>query len=282
MHLQKYIEKIVPNAVTHYSTLLWDRIAFEHLPRVTCDTTALARTGSVDLAAALHQDLADEWRSIDARIATLGITSQAGGVNPGDRRALYYLVKHLRPRTVLEVGTHIGASTVHIAAALAALQTSDGEQRYELTTVDVVDVNDAAAKPWLALGSKYSPAEMLERLGVANLVRFTQESSIDYLATTDLRFDLIFLDGFHTATHVFREIPAALSRLKPGGHILLHDYYPERKPLWSDGHVERGPYLATERLRNDGANIEVVPLGELPWPTKENSRVTSLALLGRR
>jgi predicted O-methyltransferase YrrM len=281
MPLQKYFDKIMPRAVGYYSTLLWDRLAFDRLGEVACDTRALAPLRAFDRAAALQRtDLDGEWHASEARIAKLGITDRAGGVNPGDRRALYYLIKHLRPRSVLEVGTHVGASTVHIAAALASLRAEDSTQRYELTTVDIVDVNDPVAKPWLKLGSKKSPAAMIAELGHADFVRFCAQSSLDFLAACTERFDFIFLDGFHTATHVLNEIPAALAKLAPGGYVLLHDYYPGARPLWSDGHVERGPYLAVQKLRNAGAAIDVLPLGELPWPTKENSNVTSLALLG--
>jgi predicted O-methyltransferase YrrM len=280
MPLHKYIDRVVPRAVTHYSTLLWDRLAFDRLPDVACDTRALAPLRDFDRKAAFERaDLADEWRAVEERIATLGISNRAGGVNPGDRRALYYLLKHLRPRSVLEVGTHVGASTVHISTALAALSAASQEPR-QLTTVDIVDVNDPVGKPWLALGSAHSPAAMIEKLGHSGLVTFVAKSSLDYLAEGDQRFDLIFLDGFHTATHVLKEIPAALGKLAQGGYVLLHDYYPNQRPLWADGHVERGPFLACEKLRNAGAAIEVLPFGALPWPTKVGSNVTSLALLG--
>jgi predicted O-methyltransferase YrrM len=283
MTLNKYFDRIVPRAVAYYSTLLWDRIAFPRLGDVNCDTRALAPLRGFDRAAALgRKDFDAEWRAVEASIARLGITSRAGGVNPGDRRALYYLVRSLRPRRVLEVGTHVGASTVHIAAALAALRAEDPTEHRRLTTVDIVDVNDPVTKPWLELGSKHSPAELIEQLGWSDLVRFKAQNSLDYLAMCDERFDLIFLDGFHTATHVLHEIPAALARLAQGGYILLHDYYPNQRPLWSDGHVERGPFLATEKLRAAGARIEVAPLGALPWPTKADSNITSLALLGSR
>jgi predicted O-methyltransferase YrrM len=283
MELTKYFDKIVPRAFAYYSTLLWDRISFDRLEGVTCDTSALKSLREFDAAAALQRtDLDDEWRAAAAKIADLGVTDRAGGVNPGDRRALYYLIRHLRPKSVLEVGTHVGASTVHIAMALAALRAEDRSGRYELTTVDIVDVNDPVNKPWLELGSTYSPREMIDELGCSSFVSFRTQSSLDYLAESHSRFDLIFLDGFHTATHVLREIPAALSKLKRGGYVLLHDYYPGARPLWSDGHIERGPYLATQKLRQAGAAIDVLPLGALPWPTKAGSHVTSLALLGRR
>src|SRR5688572_26409963 len=246
MSLSKYFDKIVPRAVSHYSTLLWDRIAFERLGDVACDTRALAPLHSFDRKGAFERkDLDEEWRAAESKIAGLGITDRAGGVNLGDRRALYYLVKYLRPRSVLEVGTHVGASTVHIAAALAALANENPAERYSLTTVDIVDVNDTVTKPWQKLGSTFSPAEMIERLGYTNLVTFKAQSSLDYLAECPQRFDFVFLDGFHTASHVVHEIPAALNKLAQGGYVLLHDYYPNEQPLWTDGHVERGPFLAT-------------------------------------
>jgi hypothetical protein len=79
---------------------------------------------------------------------------------------------------------------------------------------------------------------------------------------------------------VYREIPAALELLRPNGLILLHDYFPALRPLWSDRVVIPGPYLATARLMREGAKFRVLPLKALPWPTKFGSNVTSLALLG--
>ena len=76
-------------------------------------------------------------------------------------------------------------------------------------------------------------------------------------------------------------MPHALSALRPGGFILLHDYFPDFKPLWSDGVMKPGPDLAIQRLQKEGADIKVKSFGALPWPTKRNSNVTSLALLGR-
>ena len=35
-----------------------------------------------------------------------------GGVNEGDRKALYFLINKMQPNNILEVGTHIGSSTL--------------------------------------------------------------------------------------------------------------------------------------------------------------------------
>jgi hypothetical protein len=120
---------------------------------------------------------------------------------------------------------------------------------------------------------------MISKLGAASWVRFVTAPSLDYFRQCTERFDFIFLDGDHTARTVYQEVPAALRLLNPGGVVLLHDYFPMARPLWSNGVVIPGPWVATERLRSEGTRIRVLPFGELPWPTKENSRISSLALL---
>ena len=166
------------------------------------------------------------------------------GVNPGDCRALYYLVRALQPNQTLEIGTHIGASTVHIAAALRTAQSPPGS----LVTVDIRPVNDPVTRPWAQAGSALSPQEMMARLGMADAARFVTQSSLRFLAETDRQFDLIFLDGEHAASTVYRELSAALHSLAPNGIVLLHDYFPGGRPLWPDQVVIPGPWLATSRL----------------------------------
>ena len=81
---------------------------------------------------------------------------------------------------------------------------------------------------------------------------------------------------------VYREVALALRLLSPSGRILLHDYYPEGKPLVHKGDFISGPYLALNRVIRECPSIRVQPLGTLPWPTKNDSNVTSLALVVRR
>jgi predicted O-methyltransferase YrrM len=255
---------------------------FHRLSPIPCDAGRIAR----DLTSAriarifLSDRLNAEWREIEKEMLTLGIAGEKpDAINPGDRRAIYYLVRHFRPRTVLEIGTHLGASTLHVAAALQKLQEEDSQLTHRITTVDISDVNDQATSPWLRYGSRYSPAEMAGRLGVDAHITFVTSRSLDYFASSGDHYDFIFLDGDHGARTVYQEIPAALELLRPKGIILLHDYFPELQPLWRGQAVIRGPWLATERLRSEGAEFTVLPLGELPWPTKLGSHTTSLALL---
>jgi predicted O-methyltransferase YrrM len=196
-----------------------------------------------------------------------------GAVNPGDRRALFYLVGALKPVSILEIGTHVGASTVHIGAAM-----SPGSR---LITVDMHDVNDGPAAWWRTARLQRSPGQMLAELNAGLDVSFVKSDSVAFLNRTDQRFDLIFLDGDHAMETVLEELPLSLRKLSPNGVILLHDYFPNGKPLWPDGSVVAGPFEATEKLRERGMKLKVVPLGGLPWATKLGSHVTSLAIAVR-
>jgi predicted O-methyltransferase YrrM len=215
------------------------------------------------------------WSAAAARIAPLGITAEAG-MNPGDRRALYYLVRHLLPARVLEIGTQAGASTVHLAAGLADAVGDEAR----LLAVDIRDVNDSETSAWRAFRLPQSPREAMERLGLDRMVEFRVARSLEVLGEPGEPFDLIFLDGDHRLRTVAAELPLALRRLRPGGFILLHDFFPGLRPLWPDGKVIEGPGLAVRRLRRAGWPIAALPLGELPWPTKQGTSRTSLALLG--
>jgi len=219
------------------------------------------------------EDLAAQWQETAALIAPFAIPDGTGGVNPGDRRAIYYLIRHLKPKRVLEVGTHIGASTLHIAAAL--------EPGATMTTVDTVDVNSDQIRNWLKYDTALSPAETLQRTGLADRVQFTIDTSLRYLEQHDGPFDFVFLDGDHDRRVVAAEVPLVLERLTPGGVVLLHDYYPGNEMLWPPEPVIDGPFLAIEQLRQEGLSVRAVPLGELPWETRLGSNVTNLALLLR-
>ena len=282
--MRQQLKKFIPPAILPFIVRLVrhrDRLALNRVGRIACDTAALSR--SID-----HPKLREiftshhinsEWPEVERDISMFSIPDNAGGVNPGDRRAIYYLIRHLCPRAVLEIGTHIGASTVHILAALKKCYLEDQANIGKLVTVDVRDVNDSNSQPWLQWESNYSPRDMSAKLGASDWVTFITDTSIEYLSSCTESFDFIFLDGSHSAQTVYREIPAALKVLNRGGVILLHDYFPYRRPLWSDGSLVEGPWLAAQRLKSEGALFKVLPLNELPWTTKLNSKNTSLALL---
>tara|TARA_Y100000996_G_C22027152_1_gene439334 strand:- start:137 stop:526 length:390 start_codon:yes stop_codon:yes gene_type:complete len=126
-----------------------------------------------------------------------------------------------------------------------------------------------------------SPSDMIRELSGQSSVDFITNDSLDYFEKTQDTFDFIFLDGGHLPETVYQEIPRALSKLNKDGVILLHDYFPNGKPIWSNKYVLEGPFLATERLKKE-TDINILPLGDLPWKTKLGSKKTSLALCVKR
>lgn len=270
---------LMPGFVRRAKQIRSERARLSAIAPIPCDAIRLQDLKELAPESILGSpDCVTVWRETQPLLDRFPIIDGRGGVNPGDRRAIFALIHALRPASVLEIGTHIGASTLHIAAALSLLEKSTGHAP-RLVSVDIADVNDMSKKPWEKYGSRFSPAQMMAATGYDRFVRFIAADSIDYLASAKDRYDFIFLDGNHAATAVYREVPAALQLLNAGGVILLHDYFPRLKPLWRNGSLIAGPALAIERLRNEGAKIRAVPLGDLPWPTKEGSNTTSLALL---
>src|ERR1019366_1810559 len=137
---------------------------FNAIPKVVCEIDNLRYKSAQSIENLFKsEEIQNRWNASKKEIDILSIPDGSGGVNPGDRRAIYYLICKFKPSSVLEVGTHIGASTLHIASALYTSQIKSGKNAI-LTTVDIADVNSIVRKPWLKYGTKYSPAEMINKL----------------------------------------------------------------------------------------------------------------------
>jgi predicted O-methyltransferase YrrM len=234
-----------------------------------------------DLEAVLNSAaIGTEWNACSSRLSELCQIEdgETGGVNPGDRRALFYLVRAFRPARALEIGTHVGASTVHIAAAL---NYGAPAHPARLVTVDIQDVNNSPHSFWREAGLARSPKQMIDELNGTIETTFVVNNSSHFFANNKETFDFIFLDGDHAAETVYEEVINALDVINKNGLIVLHDYFPDGRPLWSDGSVISGPFTATEKLRSTGLAIKVIPLGSLPWRTKRDSSVTSLAVIAK-
>lgn len=195
------------------------------------------------------------------------------GIGHGDRRALYTLVRALKPASVLETGTQAGATTLHLARAL---KTNGGGH---LTTVDTNDVNHPATGSWRTYNLPFSVQQALEQTGLSDRVTFRTGATAEFLGKTDLNFDMIFLGGDDSAVAVYSGVSAALRRLSQDGIIILHDYYPDGKSLFPGEPPVYGPYLGMRRVMMEHKGVHVVPLGDLPWPTRDGSHKTSLAVV---
>jgi predicted O-methyltransferase YrrM len=139
--------------------------------------------------------LAAGYARLAESLAATGFAALIEATPVPDCRALYQIVAAFAPARALEIGTHTGASTLHLAAALRDAGAG------HLTTVDIVDVN-AADGPWSRFGAPASPSAMLDRLGLDDRVTFVESRSDRFLAGKGEHFDLVFIDGSHS------EVPA--------------------------------------------------------------------------
>jgi predicted O-methyltransferase YrrM len=269
----------VPARAVNVARNIRDRAGMLTEPRLAFDPASLRSAANLSLSS-LFADaaIAAAWHDDHAAISALfGDHEWPGSDNPGDRRALYHIVGSLRPRNLLEIGTYIGGSTLYLARALKRIGATGG-----LTTVDIQDVNDPAAAPWKDVGLSMPPIELARRLDCADVITFQTGASLDFMKTTDRRFDLVYLDGDMAARSVYRNVAGALGVLQPDGVILLHAYYPNAAPLFLDNVVLGGPFYAMARITRENPGIRVLPLGNLPWPTKQGSHATTLALVLRQ
>jgi predicted O-methyltransferase YrrM len=277
----RIIPRLLPKSAVLSRQIRSERRELAATARQSADPQALLSAQDAGVNEWLHADLAADWATVAQALDPIRFGSRSGAVNPGDQRALYYIARALRPRSILEVGTHVAASTGILALALRHNGAQSTGAAPRLVTVDIMDVNDPIRGAWKRIGCDQSPSQFVHSIHVEDIVTFVTRSATDYLSSSREKFDLIFLDGDHSATGVYQEIPAAIALLNPGGLILLHDYFPGLQPLWADGAVVPGPQLAVERLRGEQLPVTVKPLGALPWPTKQGSNVSSLAVLCR-
>jgi predicted O-methyltransferase YrrM len=123
-------------------------------------------------------------------------------------RLLKMLVKMIRPRTVLEIGTYSGYSALSMAEGL--------DEGAMLHTFEINDEQEEFTRPWLE-GSPY-----------ADKIRFYIGDALQLLPPMGLTFDLAFIDADKRLYREYYEM--VLPMLRPGGFILADN------TLW-DGHV---------------------------------------------
>lgn len=272
--LKNIVRAVLPASIIDTALATRQRRALATLPRLTFNLNPLKPVSRSQIEQAFSDPaIHAAWANDLPQIAkVMSFVDIYGGVCPGERRAIYHLVAWLKPRRVLEIGTHIGASTIAIAQAL----NTHSQVNSLLITSDILDVNSPEQGAYVGLNAQ-SPRKNLEQLSLDHLVRFEIKPALSLMKTVGEKMDMIFLDGDHSAPAVYREISAALDILADDGIILLHDFYPNEIAIFPTGTVIPGPSLAVGRIRNEVPDIRISPLGELPWETKQGIQKTTLA-----
>jgi predicted O-methyltransferase YrrM len=176
--------------------------------------------------------LFDERRALeqhlDALSRTHGAQYVAGWVNIDDGLFLYWLVRRLRPRTIVQTGVCNGFSTAMLALALA--RNGDGG---ELHAIDLPQIFDPADPAWTRAGVVYGviipegrssgwlvPGSCRDRVHVQT---GDAAALLPPLLGRLGEIDLFFHDSDHTYAHMAFEFREAKGALRPGGLIVADD-----------------------------------------------------------
>jgi hypothetical protein len=136
-----------------------------------------------------------------------GVPHEPGGAEPWISRLVADFVIATGARTVLETGCFKGATSSYILDALERLGGGD-------LHVCEIELGRLAGTVW-RLANDSSLVSVHPHEG----------DVLHYLATTEDRFDLAWVDDNHEKPHVTKELSLLIPRMNPGGIILGHDVY---------------------------------------------------------
>lgn len=171
-----------------------------------------------EYVAARHASaFAEDWSLADNVPGWLGRTNAA---------ALFDAVLQQKPRTIVEIGSFLGRSTVLLA--LAAKRT--GVE----SVVVAVDPHTGDRQQLERLGTNTLPSlalfqEHCRAAGVADIIRPVVATSEDAAKDWCGDIDLLYVDGWHSYDAVIEDGRAWLPYLVPSGMAIFDDYvaYPE-------------------------------------------------------
>lgn len=169
---------------------------------------------------------ASPWIAALKRLYEMPLTFPSA-VSPDAGLLLHALVRNIRPRTVVEIGTHLGVSTLWLASALEAgarLHTFDlflPIRRSKLHPHEMLAGREEFVRGWVG------------QAGLDDLVHVHKGDSAFEVRRlhADLRerggVHLAFIDGDHAPEGVRQDFLAVEPVLTTGGYVVFHDTFPE-------------------------------------------------------
>jgi len=172
-------------------------------------------------------------------------------VSPEAGLMLHGLIRNLRPRIVIEVGTFLSVSTHWIAGALQANGAG------VIHCFD--DFGPIHKGPWrdaeMLSGRREWVEDRLRKAGLFDHVRIHPGDSPTEIskAHEELRasggVDFAYIDGDHTVKGMCQDLWATEPVLNTGGYIMVHDIYPDQ----CGGH--EGPRHVLDRYQSIGIGL---------------------------
>jgi predicted O-methyltransferase YrrM len=184
-------------------------------------------------------------------------------MNIDSARFLYEFAKNVSPRLVVEIGSFVGFSTLHIAQAL-----KENGKGGHVVGIDLFDddfpVQESmwdGREKWV---NRLEIAEnFLNNASLENVVTFIKGNSIEVYkqirGVLTNGIDLLLIDGDHSLKGVFADFNRYYNLVRPGGYIVLHDIYPENCG-WD------GPRILIDRLKKSGIVPRSMELIEIATP----------------
>ena len=150
----------------------------------------------------------------DARVTKTHGRMEADPIRPGfsdvgTHNLLSFLTLSLRPRRVLEIGTHIGTAAVLIASALRSNRFG------KLYTIEPKDLERSCAQDYVESADLTEYVEFIGGFSYEDVVR----SKLRELSP----FEIIFIDGSHEYADIAADIDFCYLLLRDNGFLILHD-----------------------------------------------------------
>jgi predicted O-methyltransferase YrrM len=166
---------------------------------------------------------------------------------PAWGRFLFALVRELKPRTILELGTNLGVSAAHLSAGLAVNEERHGVTG-QLTTIE----GDAT----LADLARVHLAE-LGHSGRTEVVTGRFAELLETVKSERGPFDLVFIDGHHEEAATIRYWQSLRSALAEGACVAFDDIEPGRpvRRAWRR--------IIAEARERDAGFVDLVGMGLL-------------------
>ena len=164
-------------------------------------------------------------RRLGMQIAAVAGERARGMIDIRDYEALAAVVLHNRPRRIFEIGTYLGVTSDFFLSLLP-----------ECEVVSIAYINPR----WRVPGQRYNNSELTRRqigseVAANRRARFTQlyGDSHDLKSQSLVReygyFDLVFIDGDHSAEGVSLDTGLAKGIITQSGVVCWHDANPKRK-----------------------------------------------------
>lgn len=184
-----------------------------------------------------------KWQLYSPRFKYERMYIDLGGPWAGHKYFGYDLMMNLKPRKVVELGTHLGCSLFSLAQAV-----QDAKLNSQLDAIDTWkgDEQSGYYDEQLILGRVKEIRKTCYPKEKINLIQKTFDEANSKYSNNSI--DLLHIDGLHTYKAVSHDYHTWLPKVKSEGVILIHDIV-VKKPGF-------GVYKLWEELKKDFRTIE--------------------------